>query len=543
MTELLQDWVTARAQKDPEAVAVVLNQKKMTYGQLDRLSNQLARILKAGGCRRGDRVGLLMPNCPAAVVGLLGIYKADAIYVPLDPLSPAARLKKMMASIESPWILAAGPVGPVLDDLLSDERFRFSVSVGWLEPEGIEGENFKTKFSLADFDAYSSGRLDYRNRRQDPAHMFFTSGSTGTPKGVVVAHSSAIEFTEWAVDYFGMNASDRNSGHMGLHFDVSIYDMFGTFATGAELHIVPPELNLLPNKLADFIRRSELTQWFSVPSILNYTAKFDVVRPGDFPSLKRLLWCGEVLPTPALIYWMKRLPHVRFTNLYGPTETTILSTYYTVPACPEDERAPIPIGTPCPGEELLVLDEKLQPVPPGQVGDIYIRGVGLSLGYWRDPEKTRAAFLPNPQSSDPADRIYKTGDLGKVGEDGLFYFLGRKDYQIKCRGYRVELGEVEAALNALNLLQECAVVAIAADGFEGTKICCGYVAQPGNGVSPPALRTQLAKALPFYMVPSRWMALEQLPRNPNGKIDRPRLAGEFGRKEAPALSSCDVQIG
>jgi amino acid adenylation domain-containing protein len=543
MADLLQDWVTDQAEKNPEAIAVVLNQEKMTYGQLDRLSNQLARILKEGGCRRGDRVGLLMPNLPAAIVGLLGIYKADAIYVPLDPSSPAARVKKMVESIESPWILAAGPVGPLLDDLLNEDRFRYSISVGWVGPQGVGGKNFKPKFSLADFDGYSGEALEYRNRPEDPAHIFFTSGSTGVPKGVVVAHSSVIHFIQWAVDYFGMSASDRNSGHMGLHFDVSISDMFGTFATGAELHIIPPELNLLPNKLADFLRQSELTQWFSVPSILNYTAKFDVVREGDFPSLKRLLWCGEVLPTPALIYWMKRLPHVRFTNLYGPTETTILSTYYTVPACPEDEMAPIPIGVPCPGEELLVLDEKLQPVPQGQVGDLYIGGVGLSLGYWRDPEKTGAAFLSNPYSPDPADRIYKTGDLGKVGEDGLFYFFGRKDSQIKCRGYRVELGEVEAALNALNLLQECAVVSIPADGFEGTRICCAYVAQPGNAVSPQALRPQLAKALPSYMVPSRWMALTRLFRNANGKIDRPRLAEEFRRHEAPALDSNDRKFG
>ena len=164
---------------------------------------------------------------------------------------------------------------------------------------------------------------------------------------------------------------------------------------------MPPELPLIPHELADFIRDHELTQWFSVPTVLNYMARFDVVRHGDFPTLERLLWCGEVLPTPSLLYWMERLPHVRFTNLYGPTETTVASSYHTVEEPPRDEQAPIPIGTGCDGEELSVRDAELRSVPRGEVGEICIRGVGLSPGYWRDPEKTSAAFPRDPESEDP----------------------------------------------------------------------------------------------------------------------------------------------
>ena len=206
------------------------------------------------------------------------------------------------------------------------------------------GRNFEVRFSLGDLESYSGAPLDYQNRREDPAHILFTSGSTGTPKGVVITHSNVIHFIEWANRYFGICSSDRLSAHPPLHFDLSTFDMFGAFAAGAELHLVSPTLNLLPHKMADFIRVSELTQWFSVPSILSYMAKFDVVSFNDFPTLKRVLWCGEVFPTPPLIYWMKRLPKVSFTNLYGPTEATIASSYYTVPKCPEDERAAIPIG-------------------------------------------------------------------------------------------------------------------------------------------------------------------------------------------------------
>jgi non-ribosomal peptide synthetase component F len=315
------------------------------------------------------------------------------------------------------------------------------------------------------------------------------------------------------------------SAHPPLHFDLSFLDIFATAAVGGELHLVARELNLLPNKLADFIRTAELTQWFSVPPVLNYLAKFDAVKFDDFPALRRVLWCGDVLPTPALIYWMKRLPHVSFTNLYGPTETTIASSYYTVPECPEDPQAAIPIGTACAGEELLVLDESLRPIPPGEAGDLYIGGVGLALGYWCDPERTDAAFIRHPKK--PSERIYKTGDLARIGDDGQVYFLGRSDSQIKSRGYRIELGEIEAALNAVASVVECAVVAVGTAGFEGVAICCAYVPAPNTDATPTAIRRDLSRLVPAYMLPTRWQAFNRFPKNASGKIDRRRLKDLF----------------
>jgi acyl-coenzyme A synthetase/AMP-(fatty) acid ligase len=254
-----------------------------------------------------------------------------------------------------------------------------------------------------------------------------------------------------------------------------------------------------------------------VPSVLNYMAKVDAVRQNDFPELRRVMWCGEVLPTPVLAHWMRRLPHARFTNLYGPTETTIASSYYDVPACPEDPTAHLPIGAACDGEELLLVNN-----------EIHIGGVGLSPGYWRDPQKTAAAFLPHP--SRRGERIYRTGDLGRQRPDGLFELIGRADTQIKSRGYRIELGEIEAALSSLAELRESAVVAIPSDGFEQWQICCAYVLMPGRAVTPATLRTSLAKLIPGYMMPARWSAHEALPRNANGKIDRPRLKQAFQEK-------------
>jgi amino acid adenylation domain-containing protein len=532
MKALLQDWVTQQAEHRPDAIALVMNQERLTYRQLEETTNQLARLLKDAGCKRGERVCFLTPKSPAAIISLLGILKADCMHVPLDPASPAPRIARIVESCANRWILSAGPVGNLLDDLMSEPNFRNSISVGWMESEKITGRNFQARFSAGDLCGYPSGPVDCQNNTDDGAHILFTSGSTGTPKGVVITHGNVIHFVEWAVKYFGIGPSDRNSCHPPLYFDLSQFDIFGSFAVGAQLHLVSADLSLLPHKLADLIRSSELTQWFSVPSALNYMAKFDVVKFDDFPALKRLLWCGEVLPTPTLQYWMKRLPHVTFTNLYGPTETTIASSHYTLRKCPADERQSIPIGTACDGEDLLVLDENLIPPPPGEPGDLYIGGVGLSPGYWRDPEKTRSAFIQRPGSTDPSDRIYKTGDIAKLGADGLVYYLGRVDSQIKSRGYRIELGEIEAALSALGELEESAVVAIPSRGFEGVAICCAYVAGANAQVSPAQLCTKLSKLLPGYMLPSRWMAFERLPRSANGKTDRPHLRKQFQENAA-----------
>jgi amino acid adenylation domain-containing protein len=524
MIHRLQQWVAEQAQQRPEAVAVVCKGQKVTYGRLEEMSNQLARMLIAGGCGRGDRVCLLAPKSTAAIVGILGILKADCAYVPLDPTCPAVRLAKIVETCESRWILAAGSAGSVLNELAGNAMPR----IGWLEElDGAPRENFHPEFTASDLSALPGGPVDSSNAPNDPAYIMFTSGSTGSPKGVVITHSSVMYFVEWAVPYFGMTAGERVSCHSPLHFDLSVFDIFGAFAAGAELHLVTPELNVLPNKLAAFIRDSELTQWFSVPSALTFMAKFDVVKENDFPKLKRLLWCGEVLPVPVLAYWMKRLPHVTFTNLYGPTEATIASAYYTMAQCPEDLRAAIPIGSPCGGERLFVLDDHLQPVLPGVTGNLYIQGVGLSPGYYRDPVKTSEAFVQYPFSADPFDRMYKTGDLAKVGDDGLVYFLGRADTQIKSRGHRIELGEITTALNALEVLRESAVVAIPTSGFEGVSICCAYVASPQRDVSPAALRSELSKVLPGYMLPSRWMAMEELPKNANGKIDTRLVKSRF----------------
>jgi len=537
---LLQELITFQAERRPLSTALASEQGNLAYGDLEERSNQLARALRASGARRGDRVCILLPKSPQAIVGILGALKADCIYVPLDVASPAARLGKILEQCEPSCILASESTRGLLDELLSLNRCREAIRVGSMGQGCLRGDNFESAFTSADLETFSSVHLDHEQDSDQPAYIMFTSGSTGAPKGVTITHANVFHFIEWAGRYFGVQPADRNSGFFPLHFDLSVYDIFGALGRGAELWLVPNYATLLPNKLAEFIRASGLTQWFSVPSALTYMSKLDVVRFDDFPALKRVLWCGEVLPTPSLRYWMQRLPGVQFTNLYGPTEATIASSYYTVPSCPKDDRAPIPIGTACDGEELAVLDATLRPVGIGEVGDLYIKGVGLSPGYWKDPANTRDVFCLDPEGSKSRPRLYRTGDLAAVAADGLIYFHGRQDSQVKSRGYRIELGEIEAALHVLDCVHESAVVDVNIGGFEGATICCAYVPQPNAPITVSLLREELGQVLPTYMLPSRWLAVETLPRNANGKIDRgilrERFRQESGQETAAIIS-------
>jgi amino acid adenylation domain-containing protein len=521
---LIQEWLTVQAQSRPDAPALCWLGETVSYGRLESQANQFARMLIEQGCVRGDRVALLLHKGPLAIASMLGVLKADCSYTPLDPQNPPTRIARILGALECRCVLGVPSTGGVLLNALQqlDDAGLPVPSFGLLESV-IDPGAYGAQFGLDHLVSCPSEPLEQRNGSQDAAHILFTSGSTGFPKGVVITHANVIHFVEWAVRHFDLGPSDRLSGHSPLHFDLSTFDIYGTLAAGATLYPIPHEVNLLPHKLALFMEDACLTQWFSVPSILNHMAKLDVVRPGALPSLRRLLWCGERFPTSGLRYWMQRLPQVQFTNLYGPTETTIASSHYRVPRCPQDEREEIPIGQGCDGEELLVLDSELRPVAPGASGDLYIRGPGLSPGYWRDPERTAVAFIPNPFSNQPGDRLYWTGDLAKFDDQRRIVLIGRADTQVKSRGYRIELGEIEAALDGITELQESAVVPVASDGFEGNLLCCAYVPRPGREVAPANLRQKLAEVLPAYMLPSRWKQLDRLPLNHNGKTDRGAL--------------------
>jgi amino acid adenylation domain-containing protein len=522
MSQLLQDFAGRSAESRGDQVALVLGDERLTYGELSELSDRLAAQIVDAGCQPGDRIVILMSKQPLALVAMQAILKAGCVYLPVDVDSPAARAARIVDAAEPSLLLAAPETAPLLDGLAESVPLP---PVWSIEAGPVEGERMRSERTRAEWDV-DAPPPGVRVAPGDPAYLLFTSGSTGQPKGVVITHRNVIAFTEWFVEQFGSRAGERVSGHPPYHFDLSTLDVYTAFAAGAELHIVPPALSLDPRRLAAWIRASELNRWNSVPSVLAYMTKFKVVAEDDFPALERLTWCGEVLPTPILIEWMRKLPHVRFTNLYGPTEATVASSWYDVPEVPASETDSVPIGRAVDDEELLILDEELRPLPVGEVGEICIAGVGISPGYWRDPERTAAAFPPDPRSDD-GSRIYRTGDLGLLGEDGLFHYRGRADSQVKSRGYRIELGEIESALLSIEGIHECAVVGVDGDAFEGVSICAAFVSE--EEVELPGLRRRLGELLPGYMLPVRWIQLDKLPMNLNGKVDKPVLREKFLR--------------
>lgn len=521
MVQLLHQWVTAQAHARPDATAVVCGLARMTYGELEATSNRLARVLREAGCRQGEPIALLMAKSPMAIAALLAISKADGVCVPLDATSPSARLRTMIKTCGIGRVLASGGVEPALMDLV-DEPPPARLAIGWLDREGPR--SIAPEFRLDDLYVYGSDRIESRNRAFHPAYVYFTSAPNGVPKGVILTHANMIHCVEWANRYFGMQVDDHVSGHSPLHVDMSALDIFTAAAVGAELHLVPPIVSVLPNNLSEFIRSSAITHWFSVPSVLSYMAQFDLVHTNSFPALKRVAWSGDVMPAPTLAHWMTRLPKVRFTALYGPTETSIVCSAYTVPEPPQPNHA-VPIGTACTGKELFVLSAAtLEPVAPGEVGDLFIGGAGVSRGYWGDLAQTNACFVRHPQRLN--ERLYKTGDLARVDSNGLVYVVGRRDEQIKKRGHRVELGEIESAMRTVGAVKESVIVALDRGDFDGALICCAYV--PGsNSCSPVWLRHELSRLIPSYMLPLHWLALDRLPFDDDGHIDRARVKELF----------------
>jgi amino acid adenylation domain-containing protein len=459
----------SQVDRTPDAVAIIAGGRSLTYRHLDERANAVAHRLMAEGVEAEQIVGLWADRSVEMVIGLLGTLKAGGAYLPLDPAHPAERLRLMLADMQ-PLVLPA---------------------------------------ALQQWTIDAATRTDRPNRRlnpNSPAYVIYTSGSTGTPKGVIVAHAGLSSLASTQTERARVTPESRVLQFATLSFDVSMGEMLMALTTGASLVLAPPE-SLSGDSLRRLLVEQRITHASLPPAVLATLKRTDDL------TLDTLVVAGEACP-PALVGdWGSE---VRFINAYGPTESTVYATMSE----PLQGHGVVPIGTPVAGTQIYVLDTALQPVAVGVAGELYISGAGLARGYFKRPGLTASRFVADPYG-EPGSRMYRSGDLVRRLEDGSLEYLGRVDQQVKVRGHRVELGEIEAALLDLSAIEQAAV--IAKDDAAGGRSLVACIVTSAT-VDPAELRTLLSERLPQYMIPSLYMALPDLPLTGSGKVDRRALA-------------------
>jgi len=499
MVQLFEQQVA----RTPDAVAVVSAGRSLTYGELDRRSNQLAWHLRALGVQSETLVGIAVERSLEMMVGLMAILKAGGAYVPIDPSYPMPRIELMIEDSQAPVILAT-------------ERTKSRLPRTARHVLSIDGE--------ADaIGRNSSGPVPSTASGNNLAYVIYTSGSTGRPKGVMIEHRNVVNF------FTGMDQAIGAEPGVWLavtsiSFDISVLELFWTLTRGFQVILHGDEGT---QTIPDEIQKHCVTHMQSTPSL----ARMIAVNPaglGALGRLKKLFLGGEALP-PSLVRQLREVFSGEMYNLYGPTETTIWSTTFRITA----DSDTIPIGKPIVNTQVYVLDAELKPVSAGETGDLFIGGEGVVRGYWQRPELTAEKFLSDPFQ--PGNRMYRTGDVARFLPDGNLEFLGRADFQLKLRGFRIEIGEIEAVLEQQAGVSQAVVVAREFKP-EDTRLVAYAVPKPGAAWKTADLRAALASILPEYMVPSIFVPLDSLPLTANGKIDRNALPNPSACEEKSATA-------
>lgn len=516
MLYLLPQAVDQAAARSPDHPAIRFGGRQLSYADLAVRSDRLARVLAEQGVRRGDRVGIYMGKGLDSAVAIYGIMKAGAAYVPLDPTAPAARLAFILRDCGIRHLVTEPAKADALRHVAADGT-ALRCLVGIPSLERLPGPTITwEEVDMAPACPPHAGTME-----QDLAYILYTSGSTGVPKGVVHTHRSALSWAGISAQTYGFRAGDRLGNHAPLHFDLSTLDYFAAAVAGATTVIIPEAHTRLPASLSKLMADERLTVIFAVPFALIQLLLRGALDKRDLGALRWVLFGGEPFPTKHLRALMALLPHARFSNVYGPTEVNGV-TYYNVPPLPDGSDEPIPIGRPYGNVEMLIVDDADRPVPHGAEGTLLIRSPTMMRGYWGRADLNERAFFRRPASGLCEDVFHRTGDLVRQRPDGNLDFLGRKDRQIKTRGYRVELDEVEAALLSHDAVEAAAVFPVPdADG--GQHMEAAVTPRRGATLTPAELRLHAAAQLPPYAVPEAVVILTELPRTSTDKIDRLQL--------------------
>jgi len=516
----LLDLFEQQAAETPDNVAIIFEDQQLSYRQLDEQANRLANhllSLTTDDCQLNTAplMAVILERSPLMIISVLAVLKAGAAYVPIDPEYPAERIQRTLESSGANCLLTFGNVLAKLT-----------------LPEGINA----LEVDALDLSALSTDKPAITTRPDDLAYIIFTSGSTGTPKGVVITHRSAVNTIEDINERFSVTADDRTLALSSLSFDLSVYDIFGLLAVGGAMVILPNRFSKEPAYWAERVASCGVTIWNSVPALVHIYSDYVAEQPqAQASSLRLVMMSGDWIPLTLPDRIKSIAPQAQIISLGGATEASIWSIYYPIEQVDAGWKS-IPYGKPLRNQSFQVLNDALEPCPLFVPGHLYIGGIGLAQGYWRDEERTAASFITHPRTG---ERLYKTGDLGRYLADGNIEFLGRDDFQVKIRGFRIELGDIEAALRAHPAVQE-SLATVHGEGDHRRLVAYVAVADC-QAAFIDELRDWLKQHLPEYMLPSHIMQLESFPLTTNGKIDRAVLPQPEASSQSAAPATATEQ--